>query len=253
MRSPRPRARRRRPARRSRRFRVLMAQLRLAACDTRSAANVLRARSPGRHGFLGQLGSALSFYHFHHTMIPCGPRPEEQRMRLRMLLRSTKLLSPTTVGPTTGGLTTGAGGTAATTSATTSATTGGTPGDCVLPELPDVASLPRNEKLPDPFTFFDGTPVTTKAQWDCRRREIQHMAAHYIYGPYLQSDSDDGYRGIWWWWCSQLAAGRVVQEWCGSVRVGLSRWPASRHRQPGRLGRLHAMGRQYGAAAPIAA
>lgn len=56
--------------------------------------------------------------------------------------------------------------------------------DCVLPDLPPVGELPRNEKLPDPFTFFDGTPVTTKAQWECRRREIQHMAATYIYGPY---------------------------------------------------------------------
>jgi hypothetical protein len=56
--------------------------------------------------------------------------------------------------------------------------------DCVLPDLPPVADLPRNEKLPSPFVFFDGTPVTTKAQWECRRREIQHMAATYIYGPY---------------------------------------------------------------------
>ncbi len=58
------------------------------------------------------------------------------------------------------------------------------PIDCVLPDLPPIQDLPRNEKLPDPFTFFDGTPVTTKAQWECRRREIQHMAATYIYGPY---------------------------------------------------------------------
>jgi hypothetical protein len=58
------------------------------------------------------------------------------------------------------------------------------PVECVLPDFPDLDSLPRNEKLPDPFTFYDGTPVTTKAEWACRRREIQAMAAKYIYGPY---------------------------------------------------------------------
>lgn len=57
--------------------------------------------------------------------------------------------------------------------------------ECTLPDLPDdLRDLPRNEKLPDPFTFFDGTKVTTKGQWECRRREIQAIAAKYIYGPY---------------------------------------------------------------------
>jgi hypothetical protein len=56
--------------------------------------------------------------------------------------------------------------------------------ECVLPDFPPLDSLPRNEKLPDPFTFFNGEKVTTKAQWECRRREIQAMAAHYMYGPY---------------------------------------------------------------------
>jgi hypothetical protein len=75
----------------------------------------------------------------------------------------------TTGGATTGGAATGGGGTV----------------ECTLPDLPDdLNSLPRNEKLPDPFTFFDGTPVTTKEQWECRRREIQAMAAKYVYGPY---------------------------------------------------------------------
>ena len=43
---------------------------------------------------------------------------------------------------------------------------------CVLPELPDnLQDLGYvNEKLPDPFTFLDGTKVTTKEQWDCRRK-----------------------------------------------------------------------------------
>ncbi|HLV32050.1 MAG TPA: hypothetical protein VKY57_10810 [Chitinispirillaceae bacterium] len=59
------------------------------------------------------------------------------------------------------------------------------PFEWTMPDLPDnLNSLPRNEKLPDPFTFYDGTPVTTKAQWEYRRREIQAIAAKYIYGPY---------------------------------------------------------------------
>jgi hypothetical protein len=43
--------------------------------------------------------------------------------------------------------------------------------------------LPANPKLPDPFTFFDGTKLTRKDQWECRRQEILAMAAKYIYNP----------------------------------------------------------------------
>lgn len=58
------------------------------------------------------------------------------------------------------------------------------PFTCVLPELPDAANLTYfNEKLPDPFTFLDGTKVTTKEQWDCRRQEILAIAAKYLYAP----------------------------------------------------------------------
>jgi hypothetical protein len=58
------------------------------------------------------------------------------------------------------------------------------PFNCVLPELPDAENLTYlNEKLPDPFTFLDGTKVTTKAQWDCRRQEILAIAAKYLYAP----------------------------------------------------------------------
>jgi len=58
------------------------------------------------------------------------------------------------------------------------------PFNCVLPELPDAENLTYfNEKLPDPFTFLDGTKVTTKEQWDCRRKEILAIAAKYLYAP----------------------------------------------------------------------
>lgn len=61
---------------------------------------------------------------------------------------------------------------------------GAAPSNCVLPELPDAQNLTYlNEKLPDPFTFLDGTKVTTKAQWECRRQEILAIAAKYLYAP----------------------------------------------------------------------
>lgn len=76
-------------------------------------------------------------------------------------------------------------------------TTGGTGGsggddfECVLPDLPDAGSLPDlGIKLPDPFTFYDGTKVTTKAQWECRRKEILAIAAKYLYGP-VPGDCDE--------------------------------------------------------------
>ena len=69
---------------------------------------------------------------------------------------------------------------------TTGATPPGEPApfNCVLPELPEPENLTYlNEKLPDPFTFLDGTKVTTKAQWDCRRKEILAIAEKYLYAP----------------------------------------------------------------------
>ena len=58
------------------------------------------------------------------------------------------------------------------------------PFTCVLPDLPDPQNLTYvNEKLPDPFTFLDGTKVTTREQWDCRRKEILAIAAKYLYAP----------------------------------------------------------------------
>ena len=84
----------------------------------------------------------------------------------------------------TGGTPGGTGGTPGGTGGTPGGTGGGGNVECNLPELPDPNSLTyENQKLPDPFTFFDGTKVTTKAQWECRRQEILAMAAKYIYGP----------------------------------------------------------------------
>ncbi|WP_438026594.1 glucuronyl esterase domain-containing protein [Sorangium sp. So ce233] len=45
-----------------------------------------------------------------------------------------------------------------------------------------MAELTANPKMPDPFTFLDGTKVTSKADWACRRKEISLLAQEFIYG-----------------------------------------------------------------------
>jgi len=55
---------------------------------------------------------------------------------------------------------------------------------CKMPALPASSALTKeNPKLPDPFTFYDGTKLTKKSEWECRRQEILEMASKYIYGP----------------------------------------------------------------------
>lgn len=101
----------------------------------------------------------------------------------------------------TGSMTGGSGGSAGSSAGTTGGSAGmaggagaggsGPSAECNLPDLPDSGSLTyQNQKLPDPFTFFDGTKVTTRAQWECRRKEILAMAAKYIYGP-VPSEPDE--------------------------------------------------------------
>jgi len=41
--------------------------------------------------------------------------------------------------------------------------------------LPSSLTLRANTRLPDPFTFYDGRKVTTKADWECRREEISQL------------------------------------------------------------------------------
>ncbi|KAF2733480.1 hypothetical protein EJ04DRAFT_513132 [Polyplosphaeria fusca] len=38
--------------------------------------------------------------------------------------------------------------------------------------VPTTFPNPNSAKLPDPFTFFSGTKVATKADWECRQKEI---------------------------------------------------------------------------------
>jgi hypothetical protein len=53
---------------------------------------------------------------------------------------------------------------------------------CVVPAMPAFSSLQSNAKLPDPFKFMDGTRMTRKDQWDCRKAEISALAQTFEYG-----------------------------------------------------------------------
>jgi hypothetical protein len=75
----------------------------------------------------------------------------------------------------------------------------GTGGTGATPEVPVVTSgypentgaecdvtageLTRNDNLPDPFAMNDGTRITTKAQWGCRRNEIKKDLERFEIGP----------------------------------------------------------------------
>ena len=48
--------------------------------------------------------------------------------------------------------------------------------------VPNPGSPPANSRLPDPFQKLDGTRITSKADWRCRRAEIRELAERYVYG-----------------------------------------------------------------------
>lgn len=51
--------------------------------------------------------------------------------------------------------------------------------DCAVPDPgPSVA----DPLLPDPFTSLDGTRVSTREEWECRRAEIHELAERSVYG-----------------------------------------------------------------------
>src|SRR5688572_26619754 len=51
--------------------------------------------------------------------------------------------------------------------------------DCAV-SLP--GSLPSNSRLPDPFLKLDGTRITARSDWRCRRAEIRELSERYVYG-----------------------------------------------------------------------
>lgn len=99
---------------------------------------------------------------------------------------------PSTVsaGPGTGGAGSGTGG------AGGAGTGGGAPGTGGGPVVGDgypehtgadcevtAGALKKNDKLPNPFVMDDGTPITTKAAWKCRRAQIKAEIEKYEIGP----------------------------------------------------------------------
>ncbi|MGW6503955.1 glucuronyl esterase domain-containing protein [Nonomuraea angiospora] len=54
--------------------------------------------------------------------------------------------------------------------------------DCTVTGLPDAGSLPTNSKLPDPFRKLDGTRISARSEWRCRRQEIKKLAEKFVYG-----------------------------------------------------------------------
>ena len=94
----------------------------------------------------------------------------------------------------TGGTTTSTGGTTANTGGTTAAGgatgNGGSTGDCATDfcgascnATSGALLSAQNKKLPNPFAMHDGTLITTKAQWECRRAEIKADLEKYEIGP----------------------------------------------------------------------
>src|SRR5438105_11649380 len=57
-------------------------------------------------------------------------------------------------------------------------------GTAISGDFPDPTALPIKADLPDPLAMFEkGTKVTTKEQWEKRRRpELLHLYEHYMFG-----------------------------------------------------------------------
>ncbi|MBN1412721.1 MAG: hypothetical protein JW969_17870 [Spirochaetales bacterium] len=56
------------------------------------------------------------------------------------------------------------------------------PGTCNIPAMPSFSSLPNITELPNPFKFMDGSTMTRKDEWTCRRAEISALHQRFVYG-----------------------------------------------------------------------
>jgi hypothetical protein len=54
---------------------------------------------------------------------------------------------------------------------------------CARPNLPAANQLPNIAAHPDPFLMTNGTRITTKAEWTCRRAELKAQVEEYESGP----------------------------------------------------------------------
>jgi endo-1,4-beta-xylanase len=57
-------------------------------------------------------------------------------------------------------------------------------------DFPAPADLPRHTMPHDILTMWDGTPVTSTAQWEERKKEMRAMIEFYMYGP-MHNRADD--------------------------------------------------------------
>jgi hypothetical protein len=55
--------------------------------------------------------------------------------------------------------------------------------DCAIAELPSADALSAFEKHHDPFVMLDGSRITKKTEWRCRRAEIKAQLEQYEAGP----------------------------------------------------------------------
>ncbi len=59
--------------------------------------------------------------------------------------------------------------------------------------IPSFSQLKVNSKLTDPFKFYNGDEVTTKAQWRARQKEISAFTQAFIYGA--KPEAPDSVKG----------------------------------------------------------
>ncbi len=83
-------------------------------------------------------------------------------------------------GVSAGGVT---GGSSGTEKGGSTGSTGATPENAGAACNVSAGELKKNNKLPDPFAMNDGTRITTKADWECRRNEIKKDLEKYEIGP----------------------------------------------------------------------
>lgn len=57
--------------------------------------------------------------------------------------------------------------------------------------LPGVSGFTDEIEMPDPYTFLDGSKVTTPEEFDKRLEEIRHMYEYYMYGPLPDTSEEE--------------------------------------------------------------
>ncbi len=73
------------------------------------------------------------------------------------------------------------------------ATVENTSADCPMPTLTEGSKLTAKvSKLPDPFPKIDGTKITKRSEWRCRRQEILEQAKKYVFGDRPAFDKVSG-------------------------------------------------------------